>query len=46
MLRISIPESYQCADACLVLLFNVSDSLVVYKEVIKRRIEEELPFVS
>jgi adenylosuccinate lyase len=44
--RISIPESYLCADACLILLFNISDGLVVYKEVIKRRIEEELPFVS
>lgn len=44
--RISIPESYLCADACLILLLNVSNGLVVYKEVIKRRIEDELPFVS
>lgn len=44
--RISIPESYLCADACLILLLNVSNGLVVYEEVIKRRIEAELPFVS
>ena len=44
--RISIPESYLCADACLILLLNVSNGLVVYEEVIKRRIQDELPFVS
>ena len=43
--RISIPESYLCADACLLLLLNISDGLVVYEQVIKRRIEDELPFV-
>lgn len=44
--RISIPESYLCADACLILLLNVSNGLVVYEEVIKRRIEAELPFMA
>lgn len=44
--RISIPESYLCADACLILLINVSNGLVVYEQVIKRRILDELPFVS
>ena len=44
--RVSIPESFLCADACLMILSNVSDGFVVYKEVVKRRIQEELPFVS
>lgn len=44
--RISIPESYLCADACLLLLLNISDGLVVYEQVIKRRIEDELPFMA
>ena len=44
--RITIPESFLCADACLILLLNITAGLVVYEEVIKRRIEAELPFVS
>ncbi|KAI9680632.1 MAG: adenylosuccinase ade13 [Caeruleum heppii] len=44
--RISIPESYLCADACLILLDNISSGFVVYPEVIKRRIHEELPFMA
>lgn len=44
--RITIPESFLCADACLILLLNIVDGLVVYEEVIRRRIEAELPFVS
>ena len=44
--RITIPESFLCADACLILLLNITAGLVVYEEVVKRRIEAELPFVS
>lgn len=44
--RITIPESFLCADACLILLLNITAGLVVYEEIIKRRIEAELPFVS
>ncbi|KAL3484478.1 Cullin repeat-like-containing domain protein [Aspergillus germanicus] len=36
--RISIPELYLCADACLILLNNVTSGFVVYPEVIKRRV--------
>ena len=44
--RITIPEAFLCADACLILLLNITNGLVVYEEVIKRRIKAELPFVS
>lgn len=44
--RVSLPESYLCADACLILLSNVTSGLVVYPNIIKRRIDAELPFVS
>lgn len=44
--RITIPETFLCADACLILLLNITNGLVVYEEVIKRRIKAELPFVS
>ncbi|KAJ6125680.1 adenylosuccinase ade13 [Penicillium sp. IBT 18751x] len=44
--RISIPELYLCADACLILLNNVSSGFVVYPEVIKRRVNDELPFMA
>ena len=43
--RITIPESFLCADACLILLFNITAGLVVYENIIKRRIGAELPFV-
>ncbi|KAL3474385.1 Cullin repeat-like-containing domain protein [Aspergillus californicus] len=36
--RISIPELYLCADACLILLNNVTSGFVVYPEVIKRHV--------
>ena len=62
--RISIPELYLCADACLILLSkpkrpslimilltyrhldNVTSGFVVYPEVIKRRVNDELPFMA
>ena len=44
--RITLPESFLCADACLILLNNVSSGLVVNKAVIASRIEEELPFMA
>lgn len=44
--RITIPESFLCADACLILLLNITAGLVVNEEVIKRSIKAELPFVS
>ncbi|KAF2171844.1 hypothetical protein M409DRAFT_50474 [Zasmidium cellare ATCC 36951] len=44
--RISLPESFLCADACLILLNNISNGLVVNKAVINQRIEQELPFMA
>lgn len=61
--RISIPELYLSADACLILLSefgpifdvqfstnhyldNVTSGFVVYPEVIKRRVNDELPFMA
>jgi len=44
--RISLPESYLCADACLILLNNISSGLVVYPAVIERRVRQELPFMA
>jgi adenylosuccinate lyase len=42
--RISLPEGYLCADACLILLNNVAAGLVVYPAVIAKELAEELPF--
>lgn len=44
--RITLPESFLCADACLILLNNISSGLVVNKAVIKQRIDLELPFMA
>lgn len=42
----TLPESFLCADACLILLNNISSGLVVNEAVIKQRIEQELPFMA
>ncbi|KXS98806.1 hypothetical protein AC578_2042 [Pseudocercospora eumusae] len=44
--RITLPESFLCADACLILLNNISNGLVVNKAVIQQRIDQELPFMA
>ena len=44
--RLSIPEGYLAADACLILAQNICDGLVVYPGVIERHVEEELPFMA
>ncbi|EMC94061.1 hypothetical protein BAUCODRAFT_124795 [Baudoinia panamericana UAMH 10762] len=44
--RIVLPESFLCADACLILLNNVSSGLVVNEAVIRQRIDLELPFMA
>lgn len=44
--RITLPESFLCADACLILLNNVSSGMVVNKAVIQQRIDQELPFMA
>jgi adenylosuccinate lyase len=44
--RIAIPEAYLATDAILLLLHNVSHGLVVRPAVIRRHLEDELPFMA
>ncbi|MGL5440612.1 MAG: adenylosuccinate lyase [Filifactoraceae bacterium] len=44
--RISIPEAFLSIDAILELGINVTDGLVVYEGIIKKHIDEELPFMA
>ncbi len=44
--RIAIPEAYLATDAILLLVHNVSAGLVVRPEVIRRHLDEELPFMA
>ncbi|KAF2084169.1 adenylosuccinate lyase [Saccharata proteae CBS 121410] len=44
--RITMPEAYLTADACLLLLDNISSGLVVYPKVIQSRVAQELPFMA
>lgn len=44
--RITLPEAFLCTDACLILLNNVSSGLVVNEAIVKKRIDEELPFMA
>jgi len=43
--RISVPEAFLCVDAILNLYMNISDGLVVYPNVIKKHLMDELPFM-
>lgn len=44
--RLSLAESFLCADAALLTLLNISQGIVVYPKVIHRHIMQELPFMS
>ena len=44
--RIATPEAYMATDACLLLLHNVAAGMVVRPAVIRRHLEEELPFLA
>ena len=44
--RISVPEAFLCVDAILSIYQNVVSGLVVYPNVIKKRLDEELPFMA
>ncbi len=43
--RISVAEAFLCVDAILNIYINISDGLVVYPNVIKKHLDEELPFM-
>jgi adenylosuccinate lyase len=44
--RLVIPQSFLAVDAILILLENVTSGLVVYPEVMKKHLREELPFMA
>jgi adenylosuccinate lyase len=44
--RITIPETFLTADACLLLLIDITSALIVYPAVINKRMQEELPFMA
>jgi adenylosuccinate lyase len=44
--RIAVPEAYLGTDSVLLIAHNVSRGMVVYPEMIRRRLMEELPFMA
>jgi adenylosuccinate lyase len=44
--RLSIPQMFLGTDAILRIAINVTSGLVVYPAVIRKRIDEELPFIA
>ena len=44
--RICMPEAFLSIDAVLELYANVADGLVVYPQMIKRHVDEQLPFMA
>jgi adenylosuccinate lyase len=44
--RLSMPQAFLAADACLILYRNITDGMVVYPRVISRNLESELPFMA
>jgi adenylosuccinate lyase len=44
--RIAIPEAYLSIDAILLLLHNISAGLIVRPAVIRKHLEDELPFMA
>lgn len=44
--RISISEGFLAVDSILNIMLNVVDGLVVYKKVIEKRVNSELPFMA
>ncbi|MEM9588366.1 MAG: adenylosuccinate lyase [Planctomycetota bacterium] len=44
--RLAIPQAFLAIDACLVLMQNVADGLVVYPNTIQRNLAAELPFMA
>lgn len=44
--RLCIPEAFLCSDAILDILIQLSTGLQVNKGIIKKHLEEELPFIA
>ena len=44
--RITIPEAFLAVDAILMLMINIAGGMTVYPNVIKKHLDEELPFMA
>ena len=44
--RIALPEAFLCADACLNIMQNIFEGMLVYPKIIENRIAQELPFMA
>lgn len=44
--RLTLSEAFLSADCILITLQNICEGLVVYDKVIRRHIDEELPFMA
>ena len=44
--RLSLPEAFLATDAVLELYANIADGMVVYPQMIARRVNENLPFMA
>lgn len=44
--RISLPGGFLGADACVILLLNITGGLVIYPAIVQKRLNEELPFMA
>lgn len=44
--RLAIPQTFLAVDSILNIMVNVTSGLVVYEKMIKRRIDDELPFMA
>ena len=44
--RICVPEAFLAIDAVLIIYANITSGIVVYENVIKRNLMEELPFMG
>ena len=44
--RITLPEAFLGVDACLSICTNISSGLVVHPRVIRKHIDEEMPFMA
>lgn len=44
--RLAIPQAFLAVDSILNIMINVSNGLVVYEKMIKRHIDDELPFMA
>jgi len=44
--RIAVPEAFLAADAILMLMINIAGGMTVYPKVIKKHLDDELPFMA